>query len=1326
MKKILLFFILLFITISTSHAWFMDSFSQPHLWVVPYNEVLEDIKANTLENVSIFTDDDLYRRWSNIVASIWILVIFILLVKIVLAIVYDSKNNLKKDIAVLMVLLLLSVISTPFFSWIWNLMAWSERNYKDPINNVNYTRIYIPSNKAIVVKSWYIDKETWQIVRMEQEADLLTKRKNVFKWDKSLYTEDFLGIPAKVVQTQWVSKETPTKRFSRAFYSVNVDVLFQWETWPINNLTSKLGISQCTIQLKQFSNEWKKPGSPLTFLESIGHNEFQVFYETHKSDTTKSWQVPFIVQWKEIPWTDTQIIIPAKYCNLWLYFLSNEFLSTYNWITEWKNHADIQNSMFVQWMLFTTKSNKIQSLFNSLTYTEQKRFVYVNQAIKNLYNITQLLDEKLASDENLKEIQLACWRIISDNVQENKDFKTCLKWDAFWDTTIYTKETTQKLWLMGKNKDITSWYVLTVPQNSDWNFPLYYQIELSLTDIALKWTAKLAAKTTSALYENTLWRINPDIIPFVWWIKQISWWVQNAWNYVYDYVVDIDEKQLQKEILYWTKQSKFLQNIEFWTQSWLNPQLASFQSYDLDWDWISDYEQKKYNKKDFYAYHYAKDISKQETISLLSRNSNLVNTPMYHTEKIEWLEEKSFTTFVWNNVYTIQPDEYQSKTLQAVKIDWKEYLALKWNRETIGSEKLLVTWNQVIFSTLNKWYNFKLYNANSKTKEPVFINVKESKTYNVFLQPSFNVFYYTNKELTQKKLLNDSYVIEKIGYYTSNENNWTKITATNTTTLPKWDYFYFKPGSPWKYNYFKDNGSTWETTSTFGSILWTSSNNSVDSYVNEMKSNWKIVYDIVEIYKKNSNWTKTIIWTDYLAVNEQIKNLNNFGNLLLPASSSIYAPSTNIYYYKNLSNWSLFSTSKITHYKQVNSIVTPNNSLNWYKLGTKTIENWKSIQVEECLADKCKGKKGTIEDLYLERANFWQLWRQFDYNNARILLNPKFNNPLTYTPSNQHYLPEYKKVKQICLINENKSSIYNNLFDKHPKNINLENCSLIWDHTRITDIRLQTYIQSENYFNLTSASKSFTHIYIPLTTNEYLEDFTSDRREQNFAWEATKEGSNLLKFQKVKWMKISEGDVIILKPWVVLWAYDFPYTIMVPTKIVPYLKYVKLNNLNEEVKPSKIYTTWIYSWLTSFTSFIKEWAAAKYFFWDASKVSERQKYSNFNFDKYDSRPDSLKFIEGIVPDRYFHSYYWAAYYSEAEAWTLDNMTAGISKFLLWLINSILQYRITILESLYLLLPILTFSLMFTWTRKIFTITISVIVSLLILPIVILFFVNALI
>jgi len=59
-------------------------------------------------------------------------------------------------------------------------------------------------------------------------------------------------------------------------------------------------------------------------------------------------------------------------------------------------------------MLFTTKSNKIQSLFNSLTYTEQKRFVYVNQAIKNLYNITQLLDEKLASDENLKEIQLAC------------------------------------------------------------------------------------------------------------------------------------------------------------------------------------------------------------------------------------------------------------------------------------------------------------------------------------------------------------------------------------------------------------------------------------------------------------------------------------------------------------------------------------------------------------------------------------------------------------------------------------------------------------------------------------------------------------------------------------------------------------------------------------------------------------------------------------------------------------------------------------------------------------------------------------------------------
>ena len=183
---------------------------------------------------------------------------------------------------------------------------------------------------------------------------------------------------------------------------------------------------------------------------------------------------------------------------------------------------------------------------------------------------------------------------------------------------------------------------------------------------------------------------------------------------------------------------------------------------------------------------------------------------------------------------------------------------------------------------------------------------------------------------------------------------------------------------------------------------------------------------------------------------------------------------------------------------------------------------------------------------------------------------------------------------------------------------------------------------------------------------------------------------------------------------------------MVPTEIMPYIKYVKLDNLKEEVNPSKVYTTWIYSWLTSFTSFLKNGVVSKYFFWDASSVNERQKYSNFNFDKYDSRPDSLKHIEWIVPDRYFHSYYGSAYYSEAEAWSLDNMTSWISQFLLKLINSVLKYRVTILEALYLLWPILTFSLIFTWTRKIFTITVAVIISLLILPVVILFFVNALV
>jgi len=1322
MKKLILIFIFFFLSFSFASAWFMDTFTQPHIWVVKYNEVLEEIKANSLQSVSIFDNEDLYRRWANVVASIWILIIWILLVKIIVSMIYGSQNNLKKDIAILMLLLIISVLFTPFFSSIGSLMAWSERTYHDEATNEDFSRIYIPSNKAIVVGNSYIDPKNWNLIKMEEVEGLLPKRKTIFKWDQSAFSEDYLWIPAKVFQTQWESKETPTKRYSRAFYSVNVDTLFQGTQWPIPNLMKKLWVDKCTIQLKDYV--YKKAWAPLTFLESIWHTEYKQFYDTYKDDLIDSIKKPFKVQWKEYPWSDLQIQIPAEKCNLWLYLISNEFYETYNWDTTGQDYNWISWNLLMKWYLIFDQTDSLKKLAKEwLSYIDQKRIVYINQAIRNLYFITQLTDKKLSSDENLKNIQLACWRIITDSVQSNADFKKCLKGDAFWDSTIYTKETTQKIWLMGKNKKINGWYVMPIPQSSDWSFPLYYEIELSIWQIATKSIAKIGWGIWAGLYKHLIKDSLLDPIRTIWstWTYAINW-ITEGYDKILSWSWERNEKSVRKEIEYWSVQKGFVQNIDFWSLNWMSPQLASMQSYDLDWNWKSDYDWK-FTKSDFYWYHYTKDILNWvDDVELATRNYNTLNTPLYQTTVIENSDNLEFKALNWKH-YVIKNNEISNFQSDTEKFGNKDYLLVNFDSTNPKSiwDDLTIEWWQYFITEWTKWYKSELFNPVTQT--PTRTKIKDSWEYEYFLQPDLNTFYYSDEKMIEKKNVKDTFSLIRTWYFTSDKDTWTYIVSPKNTILPNWKYFLWLENDNSKFTYCEGSAEL----KSFYKENWCKTISSIDNktipaYIRDQKVNWKIVYNIYNIYKNWKLYKENWHVYQYLWVNEKISRIPNFTKLFLPETNSSYSSSTNFYYYKNLVNWNNFSTPKINHYRYITSIIQKEKSLIWKKIWDNTVSVWSKTTIETCESDKCKWLYWISQPLKKERVNFNELDKKYPFENARILLNPKLNLPLTYTPNNQHYLPEYQKMKQMCLINKNNTSIYSNLFDSKDWET-FQNCSLIWDHTRITDIRLQTYIKTENYFNLTEASKSFTHIYIPLTTNQYLKEFTSDRRYQNFAWEATKKNSDLISFQKIKWIKIMEWDVIVLKPWVVLWAYDFPFTIMVPTKLMPFIKYVKLNNLNEEVTPSRVYTTWVYAWLTSFISYLKNWSISKFVFWDAADINDRQKYTNFNLDKYDSRPDALKYIEGIVADRYFHSYYWEAYYNEAEASSIDSMTSWISQFVLSLINWLLKYRVTILETFYLIWPILTFCLIFTGTRKIFTFAVTFILSLIILPVVILFFVN---
>ena len=1353
LKKIFIFLILLFslFQFSQTQAGFLDNFSQPHISVVPYNEVLESIKNYALEWVSIYNDENLYRKWSNVIASIWIVVIFVMLLQVVIAIFKNSKENLKRDLSLLMLLLIISSLFTPFFSAIWSQMSWEERIYtfQNDTKKEDYTRIYLPANKAISIQPSYID-ENWNTVKLE-DTNIFNKRSEEFKENENFYSNDYLWIPAKVFQTQWVSKNTPTERYSKAFYTVNVDTLFKWMQWPIPNLLNNLGVSECTIQV--WDIQWTTWNwAPLWFFESLNANWILSTYDWLKKDPTWKNIDNFVINGKELNWASIQVKVPKEKCNIWLFLLSNEYFSSYNLeLKEDDNWWSIVWKMIFKDSLSLQYSDKISKIYSNLDYSQQKRLSYILKAISNLSFITWLDDEKLKSDENLKEIQLACWRIIMDRVQTNEDFKTCLKWDAYWDTTIYTQETTQKIWLSWKNKDINEWYVMPIAQSADWSFPLYYKIETSFAWIVS--TAVKAAgwgiimqkvnEVNAALQAPIFWLLDSTVWKIIWWVQWTIW--------------AITPYQLLKEVRTATEQNSIINDLDFWSPLWQNPQLTSFQSYDLNWDWKFDYEQSDYSSDKFYAYHFSNDLTKETIIDLESRNVNYLNTPIYQSEKLDDSIAEQLLSFLdegwemvnWKyqlfkslnswQIYNLEESEIKNANVLSYNYNWKKYIAIsdEKNKKIAENENQVKSSDFFFMTNWQYWKYYSLYDCipdwnSCKTenlvKSKISVNDDYSKYY--FLNEGLNLKYNIDEKWLSTKNVLDDYELNFKWYFIWTNSSPISIENWNNS-LPSWEFFLKNNDSTYTFCSSKEdvalylqNRWLWETNcKKTSNVSYDWKIISIEEYKIQKLSKW---INVLNLYNITEKWEKVEEFDIYLAWYNKINNLKNYERLFLTNNFSSFQPSTNIYFYKKLKWGSLFSIDW-SWYRNISQIIIKNwETLNWKDIDWKKFTQSWNTTLYECTKTECNWEKWITTDLDLEKVDFNKMWKSYSSQNARILLNPRLNLAITYTPTNQHYLNEYDKTKNICLINENKSSYYDQLFDNVPgKPLNyLENCSLIWDHNRITDIRLQTYIKTENIFNMSSENKSFTHIYIPLSVDWYISDFTDDRREQNYAWEASKNSSDLISFKKIEWIKITEWDVIVLKPWVVVWAYDYPFTIMVPTELLPFIKFVKLDNHSEEVAPSKVYTTWIYAWLSSSMNFLKDWAVSKYIiWWDAKKTTEAQQYTNYIFDKYDSRPDSLKEIEGIVPDRYFHSYYWSAYFTEAEAWANDSLSSWISVFFLNLVNEILKYRKMILETLYILGPFLVFFLLFWKLRKIFTWSVAIIIWLLVFPIFILFFVN---
>lgn len=1359
--KILFIFILIsFLTESTFAASTLDVLLQPHLKVVEYNETLEWIKVWLLNSTSIYSDSDLFRKWSNVLVSLWILVLLIIILKVWLNIILWKKDNMIKFIAFSVLLFFVWSIYTPFFSWVSELMTWKQLTYKDPVSWREFSRVYLPANTWIKVMPYIIDEKDWK--KYLDENQIMMPQRS----DWSEYTWEYLWIPWKVVQTQWQSKTDTTDRYSKAFYWVDLDTLFKWSSDLDVDYRPILWIQDwCHIQPYIFWSQRQWKNTQMSFLEALWKKEWELKANTIFTGNNNKVKYPLednyllrLKYYKNSPlitkWNTQSIKLSKDECTLWVYLLSDEFLTSLNerkseeveapevLINDDESIDSLRGLLFNP--LYAFYYSDLFKVLEKSSYQDQKRILYTYNAIKTLFFLTQVTlseDIKTGSDKLSNAIK-SCGRVITSRVQSNIDYKDCLLVDQAWDTTLYTQDTTSSIGLLWKNPEINWGYVLPVPYSLDWEgntlWNVYWDSKTFLDNpveniwkVAAEatWINGFAKKTAEGIIATAkfIWSIW-NWIWDNWWDSEVEDKLEKLWLTDFQGLTETEKVK----VLYVLEQEQILNSTDNWYKWVMSPYLASFNAYDIDWDWKIDndeYKDETTREKDinYYAYHY------------------WTKAPTTRVSNIDFLKSSFFETIeVWN--YNL------AKYLFTRDQDWSNVIFEEWDsnyKASWGTSRQLYSINNEngyfipdinnsknnLSNLIIKWTS--LFTGEDMTSSQFYIKTpinKDWKNFNFDYIDTLKPYYFfwilpklKNLKGYVKKWNKEEYVNLSDEYNFSETGSFTIRTWENQTL----DEIFIKKEA-WLYYYYKGSLDL-----TKGVLLserdWLSIFDYQIKRRQEKNTTVNPIYTLEE-NKYDSNWKKIwVISTPYIEENKQVTSIwkQKYGKyinqLALMKSDILVDWTTDIYSYINLKENKIksFNLKLNKGVSEIYSTLDTNNLIDLLKnteLSVKT--NWTIKR------DTYNWSEWVKEKLELKEVNFDKIDTVFNskdrFNglNPRILLNPLLNPPLSYSPNNEHYLPEYQKTKNICLVNPDYTDRDKLIFDNYPSSdVDLSKCSNIWNHMRLTDVRLNTYTQDNWMFAGLSNKEIFTHINIPLVSSEYIDSFTSDRRDQNYAWEAVK-GNNLFWSTQVEWIKVHEWDLVVLKPWVIIWAYDNPFTLLIPTELENYIKYVKLDNPSEEIIGSYVYTGWIYDWLTTFVGFMKNWSLSEFLLWgDVIDVANEEKYSNYTTEKFDSRPNSLKYIEGSVPDRFFHAYYWEWYFSSSDSGFFNSWWKTISELIYSLFNALLIYRVEILKWIFVLSPILTFTLLFEGTRKIFSFITALTIWLLILPVMVLLFVN---
>lgn len=1543
----LLGLILLFQTnLTNAQTSFLQEVTQPQLKVVKFNENIESVRQSLLDPVSIFLDRNLYVQWNNILIGMLVIMFSLIFLQIGLSVFKWSKDNLKKYGVSVLIVFLVGSLYAPVFSKVSEFSAWSDTSIiTDKVSGENYSRIYLPANTAISVEPYYI-KDWWTKVELwgkNTGSEWVLQKRN----DDTIWSWEYLGVPAKVAQTQWQSLTDPTDRASTAFYWVNIDTLMKGSSlnyYIPEDKIEALGIlkewNQCSVAIQpelysdnpftfygdSSSADKKLKNIVLTFLEATWNTKWLDQVEAIKSSLNNDYDkaldhIPESLRLnfkyitgggpvKITSWDSWQsnYRIPLKItreCNkfpLGLYLMSDQWLSNIGWRnsqveTTGEQGPAVLSALKLYNNSFTFFKHKASILLDSESYINQKKILYTWYAYLTLDALTRQDPgtELKSNTSRLKEAALWCGRILMWTVQEAWDYKRCLLSDQVWDTTLYTFDTTTKIWLAWLNKNINQGYILPVPVTMDWdrqNIALTYGDLKSLLDDPSKLVNNAIQKAADATSNAVWWGVKN-----VWTVTKNVWsatvWV--VWNIlkfmppsilyfwpvaIYDMLtatkdsstLDSIREQLKSKsidtsaftpeqlvwVFGWLLQRALLNSYEIWFyNSAFEPQLASFESYDLNGDGKRDYDNKvTFTPTDkttsYYSYHFWSSIPSlsKDSVNFLQKPTQRV-LPLETNQKFKMFQDMNtwesklvtedsgklkqvdvqWYTIGWEPDWFVNPldddklkvlfprDQWYQQTYVPGKLDnaslvlkngvvntptitpsttpwtvpgmsndneWstikavKDTLDIKWSQlffwlqptvqwawstsqrfignvtptDTKGSKfevKTVISWTYTFFpfsleTDRNGVNQLQEYNPATDT------NVATTK-YN--FQPTWWKIIFKNKNtnngdqamiILRFKNQNNE---EVYNIYDSKKMMWTDAKWNPTIVTVPLTY-----RDSYKYNPNVYTNSTWKITTEV--FPWTTT--PVKAKIEELNTN-----DTVEIH----NIYTTNVWWKSINVEEipmeKYKFLNQYDTFLPQLylrNDTNLTDSSLIYTYVKMDDNSSYSIP-VQYQRTINELWTP---LQWDWTQIKTIidkiksnttdvwyfeQTWQNglewanqyikipgkdpyiVPSGKTKRDQVDWKLGYSQDTKLHVIDYNVLGKEFYLNdntkslNPRVLLNPNINIPLKWTTPWSWDYPKYKESDWMCLITWDVTDTNQDLFDNYSdSNVKFNYCSKVGDHKRVTDVRLQSYRQLWSVLALWTANKDImTHIAIPLLDDTFMENFSWDRRDQRFAWEE-QHVDDLLNGTRVSWLPVQEGDVMILKPGVVIWAFNHPFTIVVPSSIVPYLKYSRLDSTTSLVSKTKEYSGGLYELVSSiWTSVWNIGTSIKGTIWNITNKTDKERYKEYLNDKFLSRPDILKNLEWDLPARFFHAYYGDSYFNDIEALKSWGTVWWISTWLFGMLWGFLHLRVSLLGLLLVFSPILTMSLLFPASRRIFTWTVAITLFLVFLPVVTIWILN---